>query len=150
MKRYVKQTTNSIHYIADIRNEYPNMSIPDDADCTDLGYEFLTETTAPKQYGFNAIEVEPINNTQQWKLIAKVVPVPQMVTMRQARLALHESGLLDTVVNAIADSSDEVLKIEWEYARDVSRNWERLIVLATSLGLTDEQLDNLFILAGSK
>lgn len=76
--------------------------------------------------------------------------VPKEVTMRQARLALHERGLLDTVINAIASSSDEVLKIEWEYARDVSRNWERLVLLATSLGLTDEELDNLFILAGSK
>lgn len=76
--------------------------------------------------------------------------VPKEVTMRQARLALYDSGILDTVVNAISSSSDEVLKIEWEYARDVSRDWERLILLATSLGLTDEQLDNLFILAGGK
>lgn len=76
--------------------------------------------------------------------------VPKEVTMRQARLALHESGLLDAVVDAITNSSDEVLKIEWEYARDVSRDWERLVLLATSLGLTDEELDNLFILAGGK
>lgn len=80
----------------------------------------------------------------------KKAKVPKEVTMRQARLALHESGLLDAVVDAITNSSDEVLKIEWEYARDVSRDWERLVLLATSLGLTDEQLDDLFILAGSK
>ena len=69
MKRYVKQTTNSIHYIADIRNEYPNMSIPDDTDCTDLGYVFLIETQAPVQEGFYAREVEPISNLQQWELV---------------------------------------------------------------------------------
>lgn len=76
--------------------------------------------------------------------------VPKEVTMRQARLALLDAGLLDTVTNAIANSADEVLKVEWEYAKDVDRAWNRLVELATSLGMTDEQLDNLFILAGSK
>ena len=69
MKRYVKQTTNSIHYIADIRNEYPNMSIPDDADCTGLGYVFLVETQAPVQQWFYTREITPILNVQQWELV---------------------------------------------------------------------------------
>lgn len=85
------------------------------------------------------------------ELIAdKKAKVPKEVTMRQARLALLDVGLLDTVTNAIANSADEVLKVEWEYARDIDRTWDSLVELATSLGITDEQLDNLFILAGSK
>lgn len=73
-----------------------------------------------------------------------------VVTMRQARLALLEQGLLATVDGAIAASTDEELKIEWEYAMDVKRSWTSLIALATALGMTDTQLDDLFTLAASK
>lgn len=84
-----------------------------------------------------------------------VVPVEEIregmvVTMRQARLALLEQGLLATVDTAIANSDDEALKIEWEYAMDVKRNWTSLVALAHALGITDEQLDALFTLARSK
>lgn len=76
--------------------------------------------------------------------------VPQTVTKRQARLALLESGLLTTIDEAIANSTDEALKIEWEYADIINREWDSLIALATILGMTEQQLDELFILAGSK
>lgn len=73
-----------------------------------------------------------------------------VVTMRQARLALLEQGLLATVDTAVANSDDEALKIEWEYAMDVKRNWTSLVALAHALGMTDEQLDGLFTLASTK
>jgi len=73
-----------------------------------------------------------------------------VVTMRQARLALLDSGLLSTIDSAIASSTDEALKIEWEYAMDVKRTWTSLIALATSLGMTETQLDDLFTLASTK
>ena len=69
------------------------------------------------------------------------------ITMRQARLALLGEGLLTTVDEAIANSTDEVLKVEWEYATEVRRDWSNLIAMATSLGMTEEQLDDLFIKA---
>lgn len=72
-----------------------------------------------------------------------------VVTMRQARLALLEAGLLNTIEDAIAVSEDEAMKIEWEYATDVRRDWASLIALTETLGMTAEQLDELFILAGS-
>lgn len=101
---------------------------------------------------FKVVEVvRGIRAKTEAELIAdRKAKVPKEVTMRQARLALLDVGLLDTVTNAIANSADEVLKVEWEYAKDVDRTWDSLVELATSLGMTDEQLDNLFILAGSK
>ena len=36
-------------------------------------------------------------------------------------------------------------EIDWEYATNVERNWPWVIQLAPILGLTDNQLDNLFI-----
>ena len=76
-------------------------------------------------------------------------PVPEVITMRQARLALLAVNLLATVDEAVATGTDEVLKVEWEYATEVRRDWVNLINMATSLGMTEEQLDDLFI-KGSK
>ena len=75
--------------------------------------------------------------------------IPSVVTMRQARLSLLQSGLLATVEGAITNGTDEAMKIEWEYATDVRRDWASLIALTGTLGMTAEQLDNLFRLANS-
>lgn len=80
---------------------------------------------------------------------AKKQSVPTVVSMRQARLALLEADLLSTIETAIQNGLDEAMKIEWEYATEVRRDWESLIAMATSLGMTDADLDNLFILAGT-
>lgn len=75
-----------------------------------------------------------------------VVVVPQVISMRQARLALHGAGLLDDVEAAVAQA-DKTVQIEYEYATELHRQWPTLLVLATALGLTDAQLDALFIQA---
>ena len=74
---------------------------------------------------------------------------PKVVTMRQARLALLQSGTLQTVQDAIANGTDEAMKIEWEYATEVKRDWDSLVTLTTALGITDLQLDDLFQLAST-
>lgn len=74
--------------------------------------------------------------------------VPQTVTMRQARLALLASGLLDDVTAAVAGAG-EAAKIEWEYASDVSRNAILIQTLGGSLGLPGDYLDSLFVLAAT-
>jgi hypothetical protein len=68
-------------------------------------------------------------------------PVPSVVTMRQARLALLAAGLLDDVEAAITTDAD---RIEWEYATTVMRDSPLVQSLSASLGLTDAQLDALF------
>lgn len=75
---------------------------------------------------------------------------PKVVTMRQARLALQQNNLLAAVDATIATGADEAMKIEWEYATEVRRDWPSLNVLATALGMTSTQLDELFILASTK
>jgi hypothetical protein len=81
------------------------------------------------------------------------VPVITTVTMRQARLALLGVGLLDDVDTAIASIEDPTAKraaqIEWEYATVVDRNSVFAQTLATQLGLTAEQLDDLFTQAAA-
>ncbi len=84
---------------------------------------------------------------------ALAAPVPQSVTMRQARLALLGAGLLDNVDAAMAAIPDETMRraaqIEWEYAATVDRTSALVSNLSGALGLTDAQLDALFIAAGA-
>lgn len=84
----------------------------------------------------------------------KVVPgnVPVEVTMRQAKLALLQYGLLQQINTFIANMpgvQGEAARIEWEYATSVKRNAILVTQIAAAFSLTDEQLDNLFILAAT-
>ena len=77
--------------------------------------------------------------------IQGTVRVPSQVTMRQARLQLLSAGLLDAVNMAL--ENDPTAKIEWEYATHVHRNSLLISGLQGALGLTDEQVDEMFIAA---
>ena len=80
-----------------------------------------------------------------------VIKIPESVTMRQARLVLLQQGILDDVETAINTIEDEAtrraVQIEWEYALDVRRDWPALQMVTQQLGITDEQLDQMFLLA---
>ena len=82
------------------------------------------------------------------------VPLPQepskvrLVSMRQARLALLQAGLLTQVETAIAAIGDAgqraAVQIEWEYATEVNRSHPWVQTLGAALGLSAEDLDALF------
>jgi len=74
--------------------------------------------------------------------------IPLTVSMRQARLALSQAGLLATV-NTNMQSASEADQIEWEYATTVERYSPLVLNMATALSLTETQLDDLFKLAGT-
>ena len=83
---------------------------------------------------------------------ADPVPVPASVTMRQARLALLGAGKLADVNTAIAslpEPTKSAATIEWEYSGEVFRNKALVQTLGPMLGLTDAQLDSLFIAAAT-
>jgi hypothetical protein len=88
----------------------------------------------------------------QWAEAANSVRVPQVVTMRQARLALRQAGLLTTVNEQIAamtgDAGDDA-RIEWDYSSEVLRHKGLVVAMAQALNLTEEQLDQLFITAAT-
>jgi len=70
-------------------------------------------------------------------------PVPQQVTMRQARLALLNAGLLDDVEVVIAAAGREA-QLEWEYAAVVDRSNQAVAAVQQQEALTDAQIDDLF------
>jgi hypothetical protein len=71
-------------------------------------------------------------------------PVPRRVTRRQARLALLNAGLLDAVEAAIAKAPPAV-RITYEDATEWWRDDPLIASFSVSLGLTTEQVDNLFL-----
>ena len=78
------------------------------------------------------------------------VVVPSKVTMRQARLALLQAGLLDdteALIASLEGPEGQAARIEWDYSSEVWRNKPFVITLGAQLGLDDEQLDALFIAA---
>lgn len=70
-------------------------------------------------------------------------PVPQQVTMRQARLALLSAGLLDDVEMVIA-AAGRAAQLEWEYAAVVERSNPAIAIVQQQQGLTNAQIDDLF------
>ena len=70
-------------------------------------------------------------------------PVPQQVTMRQARLALLSAGLLDDVEVVIA-AAGRAAQLEWEYAAVVDRSNLAVAIVQQQQGMTDVQIDDLF------
>ena len=70
-------------------------------------------------------------------------PVPQQVTMRQARLALLSAGLLEDVEAVIA-AAVRAAQLEWEYAAVVERSNPAVAIVQQQKALTDAQIDDLF------
>lgn len=73
--------------------------------------------------------------------------VPNSITMRQARLALLNAGLLASV-NAGIGAMPEAVQIEWEYAATVDRASPLVATLASALSLSSAALDLLFVQGG--
>lgn len=69
--------------------------------------------------------------------------VPAQVSMMQARRALLAAGLLDAVNSAVAQADAET-QVTWEYATTVRRQSPFVETLAPALGLTSQQVDDLF------
>lgn len=76
--------------------------------------------------------------------------VPSRVTMRQARLALHAAGLLQSVeaaIDALPEPPKTTARIEWDYASEVHRASSFVALLGAALDLDDQGLDDLFFAA---
>ena len=74
------------------------------------------------------------------------------VSMRQARLALIQQGLLDqvnAVIASLPEPEKSIVETEWEYAATVERKSPWIATLAPALNMTEEQMDDLFKLAAT-
>src|SRR5690606_24198301 len=74
--------------------------------------------------------------------------IPSVVTMAQAKLALLYAGLYEQVEQALADLPEPqktAALIEWNHRQTLEREHPLVAQVATALGLTEQQLDELFL-----
>ena len=115
-------------------------------------YENLTAEAAGKIAGPKAVTWTPSGYrvATEEHYLPPPSDVPQEVTMRQARLALHAVGKLVAVnaaINALPDPPKTAALIEWEYSSTVRRDSQFVALLGPALGLDAAGLDALFIAA---
>jgi len=96
--------------------------------------------------------------TESWDITQIAIPVPKKITSWQARAALKltpmgEGTLFDAVESAIAalpeDNQKIVIQTAWENNANFERNAPTIIALSEAIGMTSEQVDELFILGNS-
>lgn len=95
-------------------------------------------------------DMTPITIEERDALLAPPPVIPQIVTMRQARRALLAANLytqVNTAIAAMTGPQGDAARIDWEFATTVERSNPLFISLASTLNLTTEQLDALFVAA---
>ena len=113
----------------------------------------VEDTSTIERFGFTAADFPqaPKPNFPEWRPLPEEPTGVRVVSMRQARLALLQAGLLSQVEAAIAAIEDagqrQAVQIEWEYAADINRAHPWVQGLADALGLNETQLDDLFVAA---
>ena len=75
-----------------------------------------------------------------------------VVTMRQAQHALFLAGHLENVqpaIDALPEPDRSLANIEWQKSQEVERSRPFVLTLGQALGLTETDLDDLFVLAAT-
>ena len=78
--------------------------------------------------------------------------VPASVTMRQGRLALLAAGKLaqvDAAIASLPEPQKSAALIEWDFSNELQRGNAFVATLGAALGLSDAQVDQLFITAAA-
>lgn len=99
------------------------------------------------EYQFSVIGDTTIENYTE-SPNKSVLPPPDVVSPRQIRQALTRAGLRVSVEAAIA-AGDQDTKDWYEYATAFERTNTHVILMGELLGVSDDQLDDLWRLAGS-
>lgn len=105
----------------------------------------------PNSYALRPAEAADIGHTWNGsEFVAPPPPVPPLpapLSARQIRLALAMNGLLANVDSAIAtlpEPNRTLAKIEWEYATQFKRDNPMLLQIGAAIGLSAEQIDQMW------
>ena len=115
-------------------------------ECTEDAYPDSTLYTFAEEYDYEVCHVirTPIPRTAEE---IRELTVPISITKVQAMKAMKQAGVWETFKSAIASNEDAL--DEWTLALDLVRDNPFVAMLAPALGLTDTQIDDLFILGVS-
>lgn len=92
------------------------------------------------------IHFNPDGSRDEWE---ELDPVPQSVTNFQARAALMDAGLFEEADSAVRAAGGIAFQA-WEYAGVFERRSPLIDALGKGLGLSDAEIDGLFIAAAGK
>ena len=95
-----------------------------------------------------------IRNLSQQEIEDRLPKPPNSCTPRQFRLALINSNIdidtIETMLNNIQDPTQKkIALIEWEYSIEIKRDHPLISSFAQQLNITEQQLDDIFILANT-
>ena len=117
-------------------------------DDTAQAWAAIEDNSTIERFNFTRADFPDAQPPALPEYVPAVVAVPEVVTMRQARLALLGAGLLAQVNTAVANmpgTEGDAARIEWEYAQEVRRDSPLVSVLGAALELDDAKLDALFV-----
>lgn len=160
---YINKKTNELIEDNEVRLMFANVSFPNgvldetflaENDIAKVEYGAIPvvddwtqkveqDSVATLENGVYTIKYRVIDKTESEKVEYRKGQVPRSITPLQAKLQLLEVGLLDEV--AAMATTDRKVQLYWEYASVIERDNEVLLLMAGQLGLTEEQLDELFI-----
>lgn len=167
---YLESENKVFNLHSEIRSYFKNVSFTENITEEDIAFVGLHKVEIAPKPEYNPythkIEMQVVKENSVFKTSYQLTQmtteeqtayrkslVPEVVFMRQARLALLEAGLLNNVNQVIASLLEPMkteVSIEWEYATEVRRDWPTLLQIVQYMGLTEESVDNLFISASKK
>lgn len=159
---YVKVTDNvpTEYSLAQLRADNPNVSFPKTPSSAILAEYSVYPVIDGDKPSNDIVTPGPITNingvwTQTYTgrdYTTEEKRSRMVVTMRQARLALLSVNKLSLVDDAIAlmpEPDKSQISVEWEYASTVERTSPWMTTMGSALGLTEDDLDNLFEVAAT-
>jgi len=82
-----------------------------------------------------------------------IAGIPLSVTPRQIRIALITSGItlstIESAIDSLPEPQKSITRVTWEYSVEFQRSNPLLSSMAPMLGLSNEQIDSLFLLAST-
>ena len=111
----------------------------------DFTQDVEQDKLATLENGVYTIKYRVLPKTEDEIVEYRKSQVPQSITPLQAKLQLLKLGLLDEVEALV--TGDRTSQLYWEYALIIERDNEILLMMAEQLGLTSEQVDEMFIAA---
>jgi hypothetical protein len=150
---------NNVKFLAHIQRtigdtQYPAGWFLDPAEREKIGVIEVPDIPQPDTSIYHTTE----NPDGSWTAIPKTEAeiaqeqkdrIPTVLSPAQVRLVLKQFGLLSQVEAAIAASTDDALKIEWEFRVEFVRNSPTLLAMASALNISDAQLDEMFTIGAT-
>ncbi len=121
----------------------PGISIPAQCEIVDFGNGPQIVRWSHPSARPSADEIASVSETEA--TAAGLEPV----TRRQMLTALHSAGMLSTIQDAVTASNNVALQIAFNESQEFERNNPLLKQITAALGITDEQINDVFALAAT-